>query len=469
MKIRSQIVLALLCLCSLPTPARADEVDEYVKAFIRKQNIPGLSLAVVRDGKLVKAAGYGLANLELNSPATSETVYEIGSMTKQFTAEAILLMVEEGKLSLDDTLGKHLDGLPSAWQALTLRQLLTHTSGLKDWEAANILSFRREYTAADFIKLMSPFALDFTPGERWSYSNTAYPLLGLVIAHVSGKSYEEFMVEHIFKPLGLNATRFNHPLEIVPQRASGYVEEAGRWQKGEPLRPLLLAPNGGIITTVLDLAKWERIFDTEQILKRASLEQMRTPVRLSDGRTFNAGFGLFMDVFRDHRLWLHNGSTVGGFSSVFYHYPDDKLTVIVLCNIDRGDAVNRIATRVASFYVPGLTISALPEQADSDPQTSSGLLKMLRELAEGREPDLLLPEWRSRIPQTTRAKITAQLSGFKRFAFLDRETLMKGADRSVMAAVQILRYKLVSGERAIYYTFELTADGKVARMSFEEE
>ena len=468
MKIRSLIVTALF-LCLLPTPARADEVDEYVRAFINKLHIPGLSLAVVRDGKLVKAAGYGLANLELNSPATPETVYEIGSITKQFTAEAILLLVEEGKLGLDDTLGKHLDGLPTAWQSLTLRQLLTHTSGLRDWEAANALSFRHEYTAAEFIKLMSPFALDFTPGARWSYTNTAYPLLGMIIARVSGKSYEEFIAERIFKPLGLNNTRFNHPLEIVPQRASGYVEEAGRLQKGEPLRPRLIAPNGGIITTVLDLAKWERIFYTEQILKRTSLEQMRTPVQLSDGRTFNAGFGLFMDVFRGHRLTLHNGSTVGGFSSVFYHYPDDKLTVIVLCNIDRGDAVNKIATRVASFYVPGLTISALPEQTDSDPKTSEGLLEMLRDLASGREPNLLLPEWRSRVPQTTRAKIAAQLSNLKRFAFLDRESLMKGADRSVTAAVQILRYKLVSGERAIYYTFEMMADGKVSRMVFEEE
>ncbi len=176
-----------------------------------------------------------------------------------------------------------------------------------------------------------------------------------------------------------------------------------------------------------------------------------------------------MDSFRGHRLWLHNGSTVGGFSSVFYHYPDDKLTVIVLCNIDRGDAVNRIATRVASFYVPGLTISALPEQSDPDPKTSEGLLNMLRDLAEGREPDLLLPEWRSRIPQTTRAKIAAQLSGLQRFALLDRENPVKGADRSMTSVVRILRYKLASGERAIYYTFELTADGKVARLFFEEE
>ena len=354
MKSQRGFIVMLSLAVSLGNHARADEVDDYVAAFIHERGIPGLSLAVVRDGGLVKAAGYGFANLELNAPATPETAYEIGSITKQFTAEAVMLLVQEGKLGLDDRLGHHLDGLPAAWQVLTLRQLLTHTSGLKDWEAAHLLSFRREYTPAEFIALMSPFALDFSPGERWSYSNTGYVLLGMVVARAGGKSYAEFVAERIFQPLGLRTTRFSRPLEIVPQRASGYVDDSGRLGKGEPLRPVLLDPNGGVLTSVLDLAKWERVFESEILLRRPSLEQMLTPVRLNDGQTFAAGFGIFVDHFRGHRLIVHNGSTPGGFSSVFYHYPDDKLTVFVLCNIDRGDAVNQVATRVASFYVRGL-------------------------------------------------------------------------------------------------------------------
>ena len=361
LKTRPLLAVLLLLLLSLPAPLGADQIDEFVRAAIHQRNIPGLSLAVVRDGQLIKAAGYGIANLESAAPATPETVYEIGSITKQFTAEAIMLLVEEGKLSLDDAVNKYLPNLPTAWQPLTLRQLLTHTSGLKDWESANLLSFRRDYTSSEFIALLSAYPLDFTPSERWSYTNTAYPLLGMVIAHVSGQSYEEFVVDRIFRPLGLSATRFLHPQEIVPQRAGGYVDEAGRLQKGEPRRPGLLLPNGGILSSVLDLAKWERIFSTEQLLKRASLEQMQTPVRLNNGKPFNCGFGLFMAEFHGHRLIVHNGSTAGGFSSVFYHYPDDKLTVIVLCNIDRGDAVNLIATRVADFYVSGLAISPPPK------------------------------------------------------------------------------------------------------------
>lgn len=466
------LCILLLSCCSwvwAQPPQKPDDVDLYVTAFIKKRNIPGLSLAVVRDGKLVKAAGYGLANLELMVPAKPETVYEIGSISKHFTAEAVMLLVEEGKLGLDETLGKYLTEVPSAWRGITLRQVLTHTSGLKDWEAAKVLSYRREYTVDEFIQLLAPFPLDFAPGEQWSYTNTGYPLLGLVIERVSGKSFEEFTAERIFTPLGMTATRFNHPSHIIPNHASGYVEEKGVLRKGEPLRPQVIAPNGGMLTTVLDMAQWEKFFYTERLLKQASLAQMQTPVRLNSGATFNSGMGLFLDTFRGHRLMLHNGSTVAGFSAVFYTYPDDKLTVIVLCNIDQGNAVNTIATRVASFYGPKLTISALPEQPDPAPETSKRLLQMLSTLAQGQESDLLTKEWARFVPPATRAKMAVQLRDLKRWAFLETETLKQKLDRLGTTVTQIGRYKLLSGQRTIFYTFELAADGRVARFSFEEE
>jgi len=450
------MLIALLLACPLLGSTKADEVDTYTAGFIEKHKIPGLSLAVVQDGKVVKAAGYGFANLELHSPATADTVWEIGSITKHFTAEAVMLLVQDGKLGLDDTLGQHLTGVPAAWQPLTLRQLLTHTSGLKDWETEGLLNFHREYTDAEYIALMSPFALDFRPGERWSYTNTAYPLLGMVVARVSGKPFDEFVMERIFKPMGMGS-RFNHPLEIVPHRASGYVDDGGRLRKGDPLRPRIVEPNGAILSTVLDLAKWARAFEDGVLLKRESLVQMMTPVRLNDGSTFVSGFGIFVTQFRGHRLFLHNGSTPGGFSSVFYHYPDDKLSVFVLCNIDRGDAVNKAATRVASFFVPGLDVRSLREQTDPDPKMTQALLAMLRDLAARRETALASPEYK--MSDTTRAQLAAQLTGLKRFVFLDRETRPKAA----------LRYKLVGDKQTFYYTIEMTADGKVAGLDFEEE
>lgn len=353
--------ISLLLLSLTSEAAMADKIDTYVRTFIAERNIPGLSLAVVRDGKLVKAAGYGFANLELHTPAAPETVYEIGSITKQFTAEAVMLLVEEGKLNLDDTLGQRLEGLPAAWRPLTLRQLLTHTSGLKDWEAENLLSFRREYTPAEFIALMSRYPFDFPPGEAWAYTNTGYPLVGMMLAQASGEPYDALVGGRIFKPLGMNATHFSRPDEIVPNRAGGYVDQGGRLRKGEPLRPRVVEPNGGILSSVLDLARWERVLYTERLLKKASLAQMQTPMRLHNGQPTTSGLGIFVDNFHGHRLLVHNGNTMGGFSSVFYHYPDDRLTVIVLCNIDRGDAVNVVATRVASFYVPGVAIGEQPK------------------------------------------------------------------------------------------------------------
>jgi len=453
--------------CPLLASTQADDVDTYAAAFIDKHQIPGLSLVVVQDGKVVKAAGYGFANLELHSPATTETAWEIGSITKHFTAEAVLLLVQDDKLGLGDTLGQHLDGVPPAWQPLTLRQLLTHTSGLKDWETEGLLNFHREYTDAEYIALMSPLALEFKPGERWSYTNTAYPLLGMVIARVSGKPYDEFVMERIFKPMGMGATRFSHPLEIVPHRASGYVDEGGRLRKGEPLRPRIVEPNGAILTSVLDLAKWARAFEDDVLLKRESLIQMMTPGRLNDGSTFISGFGIFVTQFRGHRLFLHNGSTPGGFSSVFYHYPDDKLTVFVLCNIDRGDAVNKVATRVASFFVPGLDVRSLTEQTDPDPKTTRALLAMLHDLVDKKETILASPEYK--MSDVTRARVAAQLGGLKRFAFLDREARPKAADGTAQSVPATLRYKLVGDKQTFYYTIQMTADGKVAELDFEED
>ena len=358
----------LLCLVAAPAFAREDGIDRYATKFIAENRIPGLSLAVVRDGKVLKAAGYGYANLEWKSPAAADTVYEIGSITKTFTAQALMMLVEERKLALDDTLGDRLDGAPVAWRALTLRQLLTHTAGLKDWEGPRLLDFHREWTPAEYMELMGKYPLDFAPGTKWAYSNTSYPLLGLVIARASGKPFDVFMGERVFTPLGMSDTRMARPLEIVARRASGYVDDNGTLRRGEPLRPRIVEPNGAILSTVLDLAKWQQLLLGSTLLSRESLETTWTKVKLADGSDFPSGLGVFVDAANGHRLLANNGSTPGGFSSVFYHYPEDKLSVFVLCNVDRGDAVNRIATHVAGVYEPALAKAESSASASRSPR-----------------------------------------------------------------------------------------------------
>jgi D-alanyl-D-alanine carboxypeptidase len=192
---------------------------------MEKQHIPGVSLAVVRDGKVVLAKGYGLANVELSVPATTDTVYELLSVSKEFTAAAILLLVEEGKVSLDETVPKYLPDSPAAWKDVTVRHLLSHTSGITDY--TDIRPFfemiRQDASPEELMKPVKERPLDFASGTRWRYSNSNYYVLGMILERVSGKKYADFLEERIFHPLGMMATQVNDMTDIIPNRASVFV------------------------------------------------------------------------------------------------------------------------------------------------------------------------------------------------------------------------------------------------------
>jgi CubicO group peptidase (beta-lactamase class C family) len=329
----------------------SETADSLVLAFITRRNIPSAAIAVVRDGRIVKTAGYGTANLELRIPASAHSVYEVGSITKQFSAEAVMVLVEERKLALDDSLARYLPEIPDAWRGIRLRHLLTHTSGLHDWEADASLSFRREYTTSEFIALVAAHPLDFAPGTRVAYTNSAYPLLGRVIERVAGVPYERFVAERIFGPAGMTETRFRHNARLVPNRASGYVERDGVIVNGEPLRPAILAPNGGIQSTATDMARWMVALARGRLVRPSTLATMTTPARLGDGSTVGVGIGWFLADVDGHRAAVHNGSTAAGYSSVVYRYLDDDVGVVVLFNIDRFDAVNVLARSLARLYL----------------------------------------------------------------------------------------------------------------------
>lgn len=464
-----KIVFVLMLLFVASVQTRADAIDDYVTAQLKERNISGVSLAVVRENRIVKAAGYGLANLELRVPATTQTVYEIGSITKQFTAEAVMLLVETGKLRLDDKVNDYLSEKPAAWKAITLRQILTHTSGLKDWDTGGVAFYRRDYTPVEYIRLMAEQPLDFAPGERFAYTNTGFPLLGLVIERASGLSYEQFVAERIFKPLGMSSTRFRHPEEIVVNRADGYVLANGKLQRGEQARPVIIAPNGGIMTTVLDLAKWDAALATNKLLKPSSFEQMLQPAKLNDGQTpYNHGFAWFMDSFNNHRIVQHPGSTVGGYSAIIYRYIDDKMTVILLCNLGDGAfGVDAMAKRIAGFYVPDVYIGNLKGKSDPNPQASERIKRMLEDLAAGRESDAVAANLRGNIPQSLKEQIARHLREMRSFLFLDEEKSGKHHFVLNPDVERIARYKMEMGDRTVFYTFNITKDGKVARFYSE--
>jgi CubicO group peptidase (beta-lactamase class C family) len=318
-----------------------DAIDEFIGRERGKQHLPGVSLALVKNGNVVKASGYGQSNIELDAPADSRTVYQIGSLTKQFTAAAILLLKEEQKLQLDDPVHEHIEGIPPAWEGITLRHLLTHTSGLKNVTELPEFDYHNEYTEKELLDLLVPLPLDFKPGQQWSYTNTGYVLLGWIIQKRSGQSYGDYLSERIFKPLEMADTRTIDPKEIVPRRGFGYCWE-GRIRNGDPSRPQAIAGAGGLLSTVLDLAKWDAALHAESPLNQALKEEMWTPALLSNGALATTrmsagehyGMGWFLGEYRGRKMVSHTGETDAGFNSEILRFYEERLTLILLCNLE---------------------------------------------------------------------------------------------------------------------------------------
>jgi len=326
---------------------RADQVDKYLKSQMQEHRIPGLTLEVIRDGKAIKTAAYGLANVELNVPAKPETVFEIGSITKQFTAAGILMLAQEGKLSVDDKISKYLKDPPEAWANVTVRHLLTHTSGIKSYTGLDGFQIWRHLTQEQFIKAIGKEPMEFQPGDSWKYCNTGFNLLGYIIENVSGKNYWEFMGERVFQPLGMQATTKRLYSLVIPNRASGYEQTNHVWMNRDTdLTEVFSA--GAIASTAGDLAKWSVTLNGDRLLNAASKAQMWTPVKLNDGKTRKYGFGWNVDTLEGHKNIGHGGST-SGFSASIQRFPDDHLAVIILSNTDEEIATT-LAKKVATFF-----------------------------------------------------------------------------------------------------------------------
>jgi CubicO group peptidase (beta-lactamase class C family) len=341
-------VFAFLLLLTAAIAVRADKVDDYVKAEMQKQHVPGISLAVIKDGKIIKVEGYGLANVELNVPARPETVFKIGSVSKQFIAAGILLLVQEGKMGLDDRISKFLEGTPDTWKEITVRHLLTHTSGIiREAPGFDPLKIQND---ADVIKTAYGQPLRFVPGEKYEYCNVGYFSLAEIIRKVSGKSWGDYLTESLFSPLGMNSTRTTNMTEIVPGRANGYGWRDNKFQNAAIY--LALRPSGAFLSNVLDLAKWDAALYTDRIFKPSIREQMWTAVKLNNGTSNPYGFGWELDTVSGHKL-VHHGGSLPGFRAELARFVDDKLTVVVLANGNNADPGD-MALGVAAFYIPGL-------------------------------------------------------------------------------------------------------------------
>ncbi|HEV8204292.1 MAG TPA: serine hydrolase domain-containing protein, partial [Pyrinomonadaceae bacterium] len=264
--------------------AAALKIDRVVNEQMAAHKIPGVSLAVLRKGKIVLLKSYGLANVEHQVPVKPETIFQSGSMGKQFTAAAVMILAQENKLSLDDHISKYFPDVPATWKDITIYHLLTHTSGLGDYPPE--LDLKRDYTEAEMLAAFKKAPLDFEPGTSWNYSNVGYVTLGILIGKITGKFYGEFLKERLFQPLGMTTAQVISEADIVPNRAAGYRLVKSELKNQEWVSPSTNSTaDGSYYVSILDLAKWDAALYTDKPLLRLSRDKIWTAAKLHDGTT----------------------------------------------------------------------------------------------------------------------------------------------------------------------------------------
>jgi D-alanyl-D-alanine carboxypeptidase len=424
------------------SPKSTQLLDDRVKGLMERQHIPGMAVVVIKNGQVQELKGYGVTDITTKQPVSPDTKFVIGSNTKPFTAMAIMMLVEEGKVDLDKPISQYLSDLPTEWKLLTLRQLLSHTAGIPEdgyW--------LKRKQPKDLLKLVKS-KLDFQPGESWMYSNSGFALAGLVIEQVSGQPYSDFLRDRIFTPLGMKQTQAK--LEPVPNLATGYEwnDHLNKVALGEDQQSY---GSGNIISTASDIAIWVQALDQGKLLSAASYQQLWTSATLKNGRSTGYGLGWFVDKFNGHPFISHGGNG-HGHSSGLTRYPTDQLDVIILAN---NISVNgeQISGSIASVYEPTLVLLGVSPKPDPKPAFTQQFLALL----QGNDKILpFAPEFQLQLKTDRGKSILKQMKAFreiKTLEFLLEET--KNGDR-------IYYYRTSLKGKPIYAGITITAQQQVA-------
>lgn len=362
------VFAAPLALAQPPSDSElALKVDAVVAKTLAEPGAAGLSVAVARADKVILAKGYGMADVELSVPAGADSIFRIGSVTKQFTAAAVMRLVEAGKISLDAPVQTYVPDFPVKEWPVTVRHLLTHTSGI--WSYTDDEKFMErdsslELTPTELIATFAERPLEFEPGTKFHYSNSAYYLLGAVVEKASGKPYARYVQEDLFAPLGLSHSRYESNAEIIPGRAQGYTLKEGKLANDKAIGADVPGAAGSLLSTASDLVRWEIALSDGggKVVKPESYTQMTTSAVLADGKETGYGFGLGINKWEGHRRVSHGGG-IFGFTSMLLTLPDDGITVAVLSNSDAmnpgkvADSVARLALGLAVFEPKDLAMS----------------------------------------------------------------------------------------------------------------
>jgi D-alanyl-D-alanine carboxypeptidase len=372
-------------------------------------------------------------------------------------------LVKDGKLSLDDKITDRLPNLPKLWDKVTIRHLLNHTSGIKSYTSVPDFkkTLRKDFTPREILDLVAAAPMEFAPGEKWSYNNTGYVLLGMLIEKVTGKPYGDYISEQILQPLGMARTRANDLQAIIPNRAQGYRWDSKELRNAEYVSPTQPFAAGMLVSTISDLVKWDLALANHTILDEPTLDLMWTPTRLIDGKETGYGLGWELSKQNGHRQVSHGGG-IPGFSTEIARYVEDKLTVIVLTNADGGRA-NTLARAIANLYIPALATKPAEPIADQAPKTTKRLRDMFEAALKGEVDDALFTEKAKKqiVPAIKGDKQRlASFGALKTFQLLER----KAQDQNLR-----LQYRAVLENTTVKLTFDLDNAGKILAAGMQLE
>lgn len=445
-------------------------IDKLVKMEMQKKHIPGLSLVVIRDGRIIKQGNYGLSNLELNVAVNPNTAFQIASMSKAFTCAGILLLMQDGKLHLDDKITTYFDSLPEAWKEITIGEMMSHTAGLvDDWNYGDDNYFLTRNSNREFLQDLVKYPLEFKPGEGFQYGCGPF-VMGMLIEKISGKSYAAFMQERIFGPLGMTHTWVNDPLKIVPDRANGYVYRDSSWWNGVRISPAAEARGDvSVLTTASDMAKWDAACSGNQLLSDGSRQLMFSPAKLLNGAAVPYGFGWFVYPFNGHAFNNHDGGFRTGFTSTIDRYLDDHLTIIVLCNLHMAKTY-QISTAIAALFNSDYrAASDLPVQKDPDPEKTKLIGQVIEQIRNGNMSDAVFLQ-QLHCPFVGLQDMRRYLKEMKSCTYINHIVFDKARKDAFNDDIKEVRFYKVSrneNKRDIYLSFSLTDKNKVVFMNIE--
>lgn len=435
-----------------PSP---DAIDQYVEAQMKAQHIPGLVLLVVKDGKTLKEQAYGVSNVEKKTPTKLSDRFDIGSIGKTMTAALVMQQVEQLKIKLDQPVRDILPDFPEKWKDITVRQLITHQSGLPDYAFVEGIGLNDTYDQQKWKDLMYKQELDFPSGRLYQYSNTNFVVLGLILEKVTGEKYADLLQKFILKPLGMNDTGFRIAGKGLPSgSATGYFYQDGNLIDAGPGGVSPTPSDGGEFMTLADLQKWSDAMTMGRVLRRATIRAMQTPARVASGRKTGYGFGWMTNTVEGSPQITHGGNSVG-FSGTLSTFPKQHLQIYMLCNLYPvgGDG---FALGLAKMLEPDLIRKPQPSATDPNPERTAKLQQALVALAKKDTKNPLFHEDMQLRCATARGQMVlpayASLAGVEKMEFISEREETPDT---------FVRYRVNDGKASWIVDFQVTPEGTI--------